>query len=163
MRGLLAPLFEALSDLPLVTLSTGFIEAPGGAEVILRDMMPRKVVGVAVALTMAEDLRAGVVTVPQVVRHGEGSSRSNILQGCIDGFDHRVALVGGGDVEGRLGDGDAGFRPSDDFGGLAGGGGQYQGRSASIGRGFKPSGFAGFGTPAGPPNSKRFDCDTSRQ
>ena len=122
----LAPLFEALRDLPLVTLSAGFVEAPGGPEVILGDMMPRKVVGVAVALTMAENLRSGVMTVPQVVRHSEGSSRSNILQGRIDGFDHRVALVGGGDVEGRLGDRDAGLRPSDDFGGLSGGSGQYQ-------------------------------------
>ena len=158
----LAPLVQALSDFALMPLSAGFVEAPGGSEVILRDMMPRKVVGVAVALTVAEDLRSGVMTVPQVVRHGEGSSRSNILQGRIDGFDHRVAFVGGGDVEGRLGDGDAGLGPSDDFGGLAGGGGQYQGRSASTERGFKPSGFAGFGTPAGPPNSKRFGCDTDR-
>ena len=33
-------------------LSAGFVEAPGGSEVILRDMMPRNVVGVAVAFAM---------------------------------------------------------------------------------------------------------------
>ena len=143
-------------------LGRGFIETPGRSEVILGDMMSGKIVGVPIAFAVPEDLGSGVVTVAQVVRHSQSSPRADILQGRIDGFDHRVAFVGGGDVEGRLGDGDAGLGPSDDFGGLAGGGGQYQGRSASTERGFKPSGFAGFGTPAGPPNSKRFGCDTDR-
>ena len=48
----LAPLVQALGDLPLVPLSAGFVEATGCPQIILCDMMPREIMGVAVAFAM---------------------------------------------------------------------------------------------------------------
>ena len=48
----LAPLIQAFGDFALMPLSAGFVETTGGSQIILCDMMPREIMGVAVAFAM---------------------------------------------------------------------------------------------------------------
>ena len=89
-----------------------------GPEVILRHKVPRKIVRVFVPLAMAKFLRAGVMGVLEVARDWNCFTRSHIRQRGIDGLDNAVALVGAGDVDGRLGDRYTRLGPTDELGGL---------------------------------------------
>ena len=123
---MLPPVLQSFLDFLFHTLLGGFVVALGRAEIILRHEMVFAVVCVLVAHAVAEGLRAFVVAVAQMFRHGERAAGFHVGERGINGGDGGVALVGGGDVDGRLGNRDARLRPADEFGGLMRGVGEHE-------------------------------------
>ncbi len=85
------------------------------------------VVGIEVAFAVAELFGTGVVAVAEVLGDGESAAGFDVLQGGVDAGVGAVAFGSGGDVNSGVGEGDAGFGHSDEFGGLMGGHGDAEG------------------------------------
>ena len=85
------------------------------------------IVRVLITLAVPEPLRAFVVRVAKMFWNRQRAAGFDILQRRVDRAIRRVALVGGGDVDGRLRQGNARFRPAHKLCGLMRRDGQDEG------------------------------------
>ena len=76
------------------------------------------VVGILVARAVTEAFRALVARVAQMLRHGQRATGAHVFERGVNGLVGAVALVGRGDVDRGLGDGNARLGPADELGDL---------------------------------------------
>ena len=103
---------DAVFDFLFDALFGWVIETDIHAEVILCHEMIVVGMSILVFLAVAQALGAGVMGIAQVLGNGYGAPSFHFLQGTVDRGVGAVALVGGGEINRGLGNGDARFGPS---------------------------------------------------